>query len=398
MTQHASQLKFQPLESEFEALLIEAELVRLHQPPYNTLLKDDKTPLYIHITDERYPRILATRKREVERTQLKGTVLGPFQSAYRVKEVLRIVRRIFPWCTDAGNHTRAELRQSPQACFYYHLDQCPGACIGNVSPEEYQENIRQLVLFLRGKKKTVLKQLNDQLKAAAANEHYEQAAMLRDRIQLITQVTQKEHRLRPELTLPKLAGTGRDNALLYLRKLLTSYLYMPVTFPLNRIEGYDVSNTSGELASVSMVTFIGGQPAPDQYRLFNIRTLTTPNDYHMLKEALQRRQHHPEWGKPDLILIDGGKGQLRAALSVWNTIEGGESWYAPVISIAKDPDRIIIPTVVKKTTSDRPSVTYKIIDLPPNHPTLNLIQHIRDESHRFSKKQHARRRLKNMFQ
>jgi excinuclease ABC subunit C len=393
MVRRATQLKFQPLESEFEALLVEAELVRLHQPQYNTLLKDDKTPLYIHITNELFPRVLPVRKREVDRQQLKGTVLGPFQSAYRVKEVLRIVRRIFTWCSDAGNHTQEELSDSHHvACFYYHLDQCSGACLGLITPEEYQENIRQLVLFLRGKKKTVLQQLKTQLKDAAEQEKFEEAAQLRDKIQLIEQVTQQEHRLKPELLLPKLTGTGRENAMLYLRKLLTSYVYMPVTFPLNRIEGYDVSNTSGELASVSQVTFIGGQPAVEHYRLFNIRTLNTPNDYHMLQEALQRRQNHPEWGKPDLVVVDGGKGQLRAALSVWH-------WHAPVISIAKDPDRIIIPTkVTKNDKTHRVAAEYKIIDLPNNHPTLQLIAHLRNESHRFSKKQHTRRRLKKMFQ
>jgi excinuclease ABC subunit C len=393
MVKRATQLKYQPLENEFEALLVEAELVRLHQPQYNTLLKDDKTPLYIHITSERYPRILPVRKREVERQQLKGVVLGPFQSAYRVKEVLRIVRRIFTWCNDAGDRTQEELKNNNQtACFYFHLDQCPGACLGLISPEKYHENIQQLLLFLRGKKKTVISDLKHQLKEAADQEKFEQAALLRDRIQLIEQVTQKEHRLKPELTLPTLTGTGRENALLYLRKLLTSYLYVPVTFPLNRIEGYDVSNTSGELASVSQVTFINGQPATDLYRLFNIRTLNTPNDYHMLQEALQRRQNHAEWGKPDLVVIDGGKGQLRAALNVWH-------WHAPVISIAKDPDRIIIPTQVSKNAKNgQISALYKIIELPNNHPALQLIQHLRNESHRFSKKQHTRRRLKKMFQ
>ncbi len=149
-----------------------------------------------------------------------------------------------------------------------------------------------------------------------------------------------------------------------------------------------MSNTSGKLASVSMVAFINGQPALDQYRLFNIKTLDTPNDYQMLKEAILRRQNHPEWDKPDLVVIDGGRGQLRSSSSAWH-------WPTPIISIVKNPDRIIIPLQIQR--KPRLSVKYQIILLPQAHPVLQLIQHIRDESHRFSKKQHLKRRTKNML-
>ncbi len=389
MVHEAATVKWQELESEFEALLIEAELIRLHQPNYNSLLKDDKSPIYLQLTNEIYPRLLTVRKRDLDHRQLSGTILGPFPSAYRLREVLKIVRKIFPWCNQAGQSSRQELVGST-ACFYYHLDQCPGACVGAISPADYRAQLQQLVLFLRGKKKTVITNLEQELKSAAEQEKYEIAAELRDRIQLIKSVTTQQYQLKPSLVLPQLTGQYREQALLHLRKLLSTYLYLPKTYPLSRVEGYDVSNTSGQLASVSMVTFVNGQPAKEHYRLFNIRTLDTPNDFQMLQEAVLRRQNHPEWGEPDLLVIDGGKGQLRAALQGWY-------WPAPVISIAKNPDRIILPTQIERPESGRLKIKYQIIRLPANHPTLHLIQHIRDESHRFSKKQHTSRRLKKMF-
>jgi excinuclease ABC subunit C len=398
MTLTAVEISHQVLESELEALLTEAELIRAHQPPYNILLKDDKTPLYIHITNETFPRVLTVRKKEMERTNHRGIVLGPFPSAYKVREVLKIAREIFGWCSLG--------KPSPKACFYYHIGLCPGVCTGEIDAATYQENIKQLVLFLRGQKKTVIKNLQQQMEEYVQNEQFEKAATLRDALKNILSVTGKQYKLRPETVLPSLLTNKAEERLVYLRKIVGTYLPLPKDAPLTRIEGYDVSNIQGTNPSVAMVTFINGESAPNEYKLFNIRSLNTPNDFAMHQEALIRRQGHPEWGIPDLIVIDGGKGQLRAALKVWR-------WACPVISIAKDPDRIIIPyashpdihTNVTKTeeSSGRKKKAaypnqYHELQLPSNHPALQLIQHIRDESHRFSKKQHTRRRTKQMLE
>jgi excinuclease ABC subunit C len=380
MVATATHIKHQVLESELEALLIEAELIRLHQPKYNTLLKDDKTPLYIHFTKEDFPRVLTIRKKDLDHHQHSGTILGPYPSSGKVKEVLRIMRKIFPWCNQPQY-------QKGKACFYHHLDQCPGACIGKINREDYQAQISNLVTFLKGQKKEVLKNLKQQLKTFAKEEQFELAALVRDRIQLIEEVTQKKYPLKPTLVLPSLTDDHQET-LLHLQKILATYLKIPSDYPLTRIEGYDVSNTSGKLASVSMVTFVDGQPATDQYRLFNIKTLDTPNDYGMLNEAIARRQNHPEWGKPNLIVIDGGKGQLRSILKAWR-------WPIPVISIVKNPDQLVIPVEIKR--KPRLSIKYQIVLLPQDHPVLHLIQRIRDESHRFSKNQHLKRRAKNML-
>lgn len=392
MVKKAAKLKWQVLESELEALLIEAELIRLHQPPFNTLLKDDKTPLYLHITDEVFPRVLTLRKKDLSHRHIKGTILGPFQSAHKIKEVLKIVRPIFPWCNSPHNSSPSSKQtQNKKACFYYHLQLCPGVCVGEISPRAYQAQIKNLILFLKGKKKTVLKNLKKQLQDLAAAEKFEQAAVIRDQIKLIQEVTSPRIRLKPTLVLPQLTSE-RKQILAQLRKILQTYLKLPKQYPLKRIEGYDVSNTSGKLASVSLVTFIQAEPAKKEYRLFNIKTLDSPNDFQMLREALTRRQNHPEWGKPDLVVIDGGKGQVRSVLKSWY-------WATPVIGIAKHPDRLILPTQISHPdNSTRLKIAWQEVRLPENHPVLHLIQHIRDESHRFSKKQHTRRRLKNLFQ
>jgi excinuclease ABC subunit C len=392
----ATQLKHQILESELEALLVEAELIRTHQPQFNILLKDDKTPLYVQFTDEEFPRVLTVRKKDVQKKHLSGTILGPFQSAYKVKEVLAIARKIFPYCN--GPRTPHYGTPENRPCFHYHLDECPGACIGLVSKEEYQQTIDQLILFMKGKKKDVVRDIQEQMNVASEREEYELAAELRDRIREIKDVTEKSVKLKPELSLPRLKESLRAEGLIQLRRFLSQYMNYPKTYALTRIEGYDVSNIQGTNATVAMVTFINGQADTSEYRLFNIRTLDTPNDFAMLQEALLRRQNHQEWGIPNLMVIDGGKGQLRSALKAWH-------WTVPMISIAKKPDRLIFPIFPitdKDIPQDEPrnldGLKYEEVKLPPDHPALNLIQRIRDESHRFSKKQHTRLRQKTMLE
>lgn len=397
LVQTATHLKTKILESELEALLVEAELIRTYRPPYNILLKDDKSPIYIQITNEEFPRVNMVRKKDVISQHLKGTILGPFQTTYKVKEVLRLARDIFPWCNERGG----SLHPQKKACFYYHIGLCPGACIGEVSASEYQDQVKELILFLRGKKRQVTTSLQKKMETAAENEQFEDAALFRDQIEIISEVTKPKYRLKPDLLLATTltSDVGRERVI-HLRRILHNYLHLAANYQLKRIEGYDVSNIQGQHASVAMVTFAEGEPLKADYRLFNIKTLQTPNDYHMLKEALLRRQNHPEWGRPDLLVIDGGKGQLRAALSVW-------SWRSPIISIAKNPDRLIIPDLsdvepisVENDTHqlhNLQGIKYHILKLPEQHQGLKLVQHIRDEAHRFSKKQFSKRKLKSLL-
>lgn len=386
----AKEIRYKILDSELEALLTEAELIRRYQPAYNVLLKDDKSPLYIAITKEKYPRVLHVRKKELFKLENISTTFGPFQSAYRVREVLQLVRPIFPWCGQAGN-LETSIRKP---CFYYHIDRCPGACIEKITPEKYQENIAKLTMFLRGKTASVVENLNQEMRDASMSENFEVAGEIRDTINLINEVTHQKKRLKPELTTPGLTAQIASDGTVYLQDILVEYLHLSRQYPLRRIECYDVSNIQGKHPAVAMVTFVNGKPDTNQYRLFNIRSINSPNDYHMLREAIVRRQNHPEWGIPNLVIIDGGKGQVKSALMEWG-------WEIPIIGIAKDPDRLVIPLLsleeqASKITSKTP-IKYQILKLPQTHPGLKLVQQLRDEAHRFSKKQHKRRQLKDLL-
>lgn len=375
----AQDLHYQPLLSELEAILTEAELIRTYQPDYNILLKDDKSPLYVAITTENYPRVIQLRKKQLVFGQAKPNIFGPFASSYQVQQVLKIARPIFRWCDDPTN---------TQGCFYSHLDLCSGVCCGKISATEYQFGLKQLSLFLHGKSTDLLKELKLNMKQQAKLKQFEAAAKTRDMIRAVTAVTREPYYLKPDPQLLSLADHQPDNQLTYLNRLLQLYLGLPKQAGIKKIEGYDVSNTSGTNAAVALVSFTDGQANPADYRLFNIRSLDTPNDYQMLREALIRRQNHPEWGIPDLIIIDGGKGQLRAVMGVWQ-------WPTPIMSIAKRPDRLIFPRIDRSAA--RLKISYSVVSLDASHPGLQLVQQIRDEAHRFSKKQHSRLRTRKLL-
>lgn len=401
MVMEATMLKFEVQESELVALLVEAELIRLHQPQFNILLKDDKTPLYIYVTKDLYPQVKTIRKKEVKRLMVreglgKQDIFGPYQSAYRAKEILKMVRPIFRWCDHPISQKEYEKLQEnggtfngeivkARPCFYYHIQRCSGACIGKISPDEYQNMIDQLRKFLTGKSKEVLHFFKDQMSVSSENQEYELAAQYRDGIRLIEGFLKPTFKIKPDLKLPKLYESMVHEGLVHLRKEIRQFYSLSKDYPLHRIEGFDVSNIQGKNAAVSMVVFTEGKPDKANYRVFNIRTLDTPNDYHMMKEAVTRRQNHPEWGQPSLILIDGGRGQLRSALSVWD-------WDVPVVSIVKNPDRLVIPIFEDPSNRNLTNIKYHFVHFPEDHPTLTLLRQIRDESHRFAKKQHTKLR------
>ena len=379
-----------------ESLLIEAELIHVHQPQFNTLLKDDKTPLYLMITDDIFPKLIRVRKKELYGPVKRNSkVIGPFSSSYKLAEVMKIVRPIFPWC----NHppvTEVAATSSTKPCFYFHLELCPGACVGLISAEKYQQNIKQLQLFLRGKTHQVVSQLKQELKTKVEAEEFESAAIIKHQLDLIAEVTSPKYTLAPDLVLPGFQQSMIENGLIHLKRILINYLQLPAEYPLDRIECYDVSNNQGTNPTVSQVVFNDGHPQPKEYRLYNIRSLNTPNDFAMLQEALLRRQNHPEWTQPNLVLIDGGKGQINAVQKVWH-------WPVPIVGIAKDPDRLVIPIHESKfgknqvdAQTNRSKKTWKIIPFPANHPIAHILTWLRDEAHRFAQLQHHRLQLKQM--
>ncbi|MEP7167578.1 MAG: GIY-YIG nuclease family protein [Candidatus Woesebacteria bacterium] len=373
-------VKWQVRDSELEALLVEAELIRRYQPHYNILLKDDKSSLYICIGTGSFPKIFTARKPEILRASEKWTTFGPYQSGYKVRQVLEIARHIFKWC-DHPNQNKP--------CFYYHLGLCSGACVGKISVDLYAEMVAVLKRFLRGKTSELVKELKEDIGEASEAKQFEKAALLRDQLDALTTVTSPKYRLRPDMTIPTLTTKMEEEALISLRSILRQFLSLAANAQLTRIEGYDISNIQGTNASCSMVTAISGEMDHSEYKHFGIKTLSTPNDYAMLKEALTRRQNHPEWGIPEVVLIDGGKGQLRSVLSVWK-------WKTIVVSIAKKPDRLFIP--LQKIERGKEKLLFKEVLLTPDLPATRLLQSIRDESHRFAKRLHTIKRNNKLLE
>ena len=389
MTAHAKFLQWRVLRSELEALLVEAELINRYQPQYNVLLKDDKSPLYLVITAEEFPRVLRLRRRDLLKKRIKGRTFGPFPSSYKVTEVLKLVRPIFPWC----NAPRTGVRRR---CFDNHLGLCPGVCTGEISAAEYGAIINKLALFLSGRTHEVTTKLLAEMEAHKQALEFEKAAIIRDKLKLIAEITSETHKLRQDYFLPDLSAQRSQSALVELRQILSTYQNLPREYILARIEGYDVSNTSGLQAVVSMVVATDGHMDHSEYKYFNIRTLQTPNDFAMMAEALERRQRHAhDWPSPQLLLIDGGKGQVRAVLERFR----GTSWEKmPIVGLAKDPDRLVIPQVTQPPNGSRLHINWEILSLPDDDAALQLLQQIRDEAHRFGKSRHVARRTKASLQ
>ncbi len=376
MVQEAVTVQHQVTGSELEALLQEAELIRLYQPRYNVLLKDDKSPLYIVVTNEEFPRVLTVRRQQIVKGLIQGEIFGPYQSAYMAKQVLRAIRPAFRWCNQAGRTGRVVGRP----CFYFHLGQCSGACVGEISQSEYKKNIQRLKQFLRGRSEQVQKSLRKEILDLAREQRFEEAQRRKEELEAINKLLQPTFHLGPDLALISAAQKDWEPALRRLARELKQIFQrygvsLPDDWVIRRIEGYDVSNFQGKYASVSMVVSSLGVPDPNQYRLFNIRSKNTPDDYAMLAEALSRRQKHAEWGIPDLVVIDGGVGQVRSVQKVW-------SWPVPVIGLAKDPDRLVF------VVDDSAPETIPVTDFGHAH---KILQSLRDEAHRFAKKQVHRR-------
>jgi excinuclease ABC subunit C len=197
MTELARRVEYQILDSEIEALLIEAELIKAHQPYFNSRLKDDKSNIYLVITGEQFPRVLRARKTDLNKKIYQNhlAIFGPFVSAFQLTELLKIIRPIFKWCNQAYSVQN-------KACFYHHLDLCSGACCQQISIVDYKHNIDQLILFLKGKTKELLKNLKQEMRDLAQAEAFEQALVIKNKIELIEIITNHQYKLKSDLIYP----------------------------------------------------------------------------------------------------------------------------------------------------------------------------------------------------
>lgn len=348
-------IEYWVVDSEIEALLLEAELIKLHKPRYNIILKDDKSYLYIKITtNEEIPRI-STARRENE----KGvTYFGPFPSAQTAKNVLKTIRRVFPY------RSCKTLPKTP--CLFYHIKLCPAPCVDYVSVSDYRQMINQIILFLSGKRKTLEKQIEKEMHQASDQLLFEEAAKLKKKLDDIRYITQSFRKPEDYIENPNLLEDQRTKTLEELKSHVSQYL--PLNNLPQRIECYDISNIQGKQAVGAMVVFTNGEADKREYRKFKIRTKDSPDDFAMMSEMLRRRFNN-EWPLPDLLVIDGGKGQLQIALDTLT-----ESGIAiPTISLAKRMEEIYLKV----------GDTFEKIVLPRNSKALQLLQHMRDEAHRF---------------
>ncbi|MBI4323089.1 MAG: excinuclease ABC subunit UvrC [Candidatus Omnitrophica bacterium] len=352
--------------SEAEALLLESQLIKRHHPKYNIAYRDDKSYPLLKLTAEAFPRLIVTRERRRDGPARPGfsgvgggRYFGPYPDAGSLRQAVQFLRRVFPL------RTCRTFPKSP--CLEYHLGQCLAPCVGYIDEAAYGRIVGDLVAFLEGKREALLRELSRRMERASRDRRFEEAARLRDQIHALTSVI---------VAKEKSALTGPLEQLQLALKLPA----LP-----RRIEAFDISNIYGAFAVGSMVTFVEGRPRSAHYRHFKIRTVAGIDDCRMMREVIRRRYGGSlaaDLPRPDLILVDGGKGQLHAAREALQAL-GAD---LPVIGLAKRFEEVFVPG------QSTPVV------LLPTSPVLHLIQRIRDEAHRFAIRYHRRLRAKHLLQ
>ncbi len=361
--------------SEVDAILQEARLIKDIRPPYNTSLVDDKTFPYLEITTRTdFPGVYITRNPKSARSRL----FGPFTGVKDLRAVLVVLQKIFKFRTcNLDIRDDDDKRRFFRPCLLYSIKQCTAPCAGRIGKAEYKGIIRDVVRFMQSKRSAVLRQLKKQMDQAAAALDYETAAVCRDRIRLIERLDRRgtvEGNVQPEVF-----ASDPSEALAKLQRILGS------DQPIRTIEGFDIAHLSGGETVGSLVKFIDGRPFKSGYRRFRIKTVKGIDDCACIKEVVSRRYAHALAGEelwPDLVLIDGGLGQLRAAQQA---LEEMNAPMPKLASIAKKHEDIYVWPETKP------------LKLPPTSPASKLLQYVRDESHRFAQHYHHILRKKKLL-
>lgn len=497
LMRHVTDFEFIRTDSPTEALILENELIKKLQPKYNVMLKDSKTYPYLKITNEEWPRIISTRRI----VQDGGRYFGPYTSAGSAYKALNLLNRLFPY-----RKCEKKITGHDEVCLYYHIKQCLAPCIGATTHEEYMQAIENAALFLSGRGDEILRPLEEEMQQAADAWNFERAAEVRDRIDAVKHVLQRQkvvssdstttdviavaqgpggdagiqvsflrngkligseffpmsariedepseliggfvaqfyaeaalipsrlllqHPLpaadsevisewlkerrggKVEITVPQrgqkralvemVAKSANDNLEQNRVKFLSDEMRM--TAALNelsdaldlprlprRIECFDISNLQGTNTVASMVVFEDGRPAKREYRRFNVKSVDGPNDFASMHEVIERRfkraaerdeEAEGKWTTlPDFVIIDGGKGQLNAALAAME--ETGLN--VPMAGLAKENEELYLP-----------GQSIPVI-LPRDSQALYLVQRVRDEAHRFAVSFHRQKRSKQAF-
>jgi len=379
-------------ETEVDAMLKEARLVKDIRPPYNTDLIDDKTFPYLEITTgDDFAGVYITRKPRAKGNRL----FGPFASAKDLRAVFVELQKIFKFRScKLEIEARNEKRRFFRPCILHSINQCVAPCGARIEKAEYKAIIRDLIKFLQSKRATVLRQLKNEMEEASAGMDYEKAGMLRDRIRLIGKLDERGEP--DEDVQPEVFAAEPTEALVKLQKILDA------PNPIRIIEGIDIANIGGKEAVGSLVKFIDGRPFKAGYRRFKIKTVEGSDDYAMIAEVVRRRYKYALVGEelwPDLILIDGGLGQLHAAENALRELFATE-----VISHREHrghrelTNNIKLAGIAKKEEELYLQKSTRPLRLPRNSPALKLLQYVRDEAHRFAQHYHHLFRSKKLLE
>jgi excinuclease ABC subunit C len=436
-------IEWRETDSEIEALILEALLIKKHRPPYNVVLRDDKNYFFVGFTKETYPKVFTTHRpiadAQSQKSKVKSgkiedfiagapervragdgqnagkdsfpapsvarsersereprvenervnynsklkTHIGPFTSGRALRETLRLLQKVFPYCTCTQLHKRP--------CMRFHLERCLGICcirpdrlenykalfigpnraVENVK-REYRRNIKNLKEILQGRAPRLLKSLNREMAEASRKQDFERAAKIRDQAESFKWVLAHAHVLENAYLMS--GNAERENGTTALKELLA----LPEA-P-RRIESYDISNIQGNFAVGSMVVFESGAPKKSDYRKFRIRTVEGANDVAMLKEVFSRRLKHPEWPLPDVVIVDGGLAQVNALNQTLSKLYDDptqkEEIKLAIIGFTKGPQH----KGTRLTLPDKRTILFK--ELPD--PLKNLLTHIDNEAHRFA--------------
>lgn len=346
MVAKASVISFEKTDSVLEALLLEAVLIKKHQPHFNTDEKDDKSFNSVVISSEKFPRVLVIRKRELDSfpqdiSRKPQAVFGPFPHGLQLSQAMKIIRKILPYRDGKC------VSNLGKPCFNRQIGLCPGVCTGEISKEAYARTIRNIKLLFLGKKGHILRNLKMEMRQAAKNQYFERAGEIKKTLFALEHIQ--------DISLLKKLTLSTDSKIPY------------------RIESYDVAHTSGTSAVAVMAVLEDGYPKKSEYRKFIIKGPFGNNDIYSLIEVVNRRLNHKEWSMPSLVVTDGGIAQKNAV----EKIIGDRKLKIQVVSVIKN-DR----HVPKKILGDEVIIAAK----------KNSILLANNEAHRFAIKFHGKLR------
>ena len=349
------------VDTEMDALFLESEMIKRYMPKWNILLRDDKTVSYVRIDlKSKIPYVTMTRNPEGDNAEY----VGPFYAKRTISDALRILRKVFPYYIKPYDGKKT---------LDTDLGLTPGIEIGKSSPVEYKKNLRKLIRYLNGERRALLKDLEVQMKNAATVGNYEEAAILRNQLFGLQDLRKKI-----VFSTKEFMDISNDQALKQLKDLLG------LEKPPKRIEGYDISHQSGENVVGSMVVFTNGASDRAEYRKFKLHHQKN-DDTKNLREIIERRLKHENWTYPDLVILDGGEGQISAVKDLLDTAK------IPVIGRNKSGDH-------SRNTAVNIVVPEKgILKINPHSHLAKLVARIDEEAHRFAITYHRLLKRKNML-